>query len=463
MQLPSERRKPRIKHVPLGGLGLVFVRRLAILAGGFAALLPAAPGAAAALDDGGTTPVARQGSALAARGSLSESQLRRKLEREMDGVGGGSGAWVYEVAPEGGGDVLYADSGKRRRMLASNSKLFTTAAFLDRFGADGTLATGVWERGGRTGVDDQILRGGLALVGDGDPALAAPGFARRKNLPLTKLKPLARAVRKAGIKRVKGDLLVDPTVFDGKRSVPQQGITGGPWLSTLSGLSFDAGFDGGRYAASPEREAGRDFLKRLGRAGVKVKGRLRVGGAPAAVLAADPIATVRSPTAAQLITRTNVPSDNFYAEMLLKRLAARDTQKGTTARGARKAERFANGAGSGASLVNGSGLSRTNKASPKEVGRLLAHMASDDALGRPFRKSLPVAGRTGTLANRMRGTAAQGKCMAKTGTIDGVSALSGYCRPGGGLVAFSILMNGVNTDAARRSQDAMAASIARYR
>ena len=436
--------------------------RLAILAGGLAAITLAAQAEAAILEDGGTTPAARPGSALAARGSLSESQLRSRLEREMDRVGGGSGAWVLDLAANGSGDVLYADSGKRRRMLASNSKLFTTAAFLDRFGAEGTLQTGVWERGRRAGVNDQILRGGLVLVGDGDPALASPGFARRKNLPLTKLKPLARAVRTAGIKRVKGDLLVDPTVFDGKRSVPQPGITGGPWLSTLSGLSFNAGFNGGRYAARPEREAGADFLKRLDRAGVKVKGRIRVGGAPPPVLAADPIDTVRSPTAAQLITRTNVPSDNFYAEMLLKRLAARDTQKGTTAGGARKAKRFANGVGSGANLVNGSGLSRTNKASPKEVGRLLAHMAADDELGKPFRKSLPVAGRTGTLANRMRGTAAQGKCMAKTGTIDGVSALSGYCKSGSGLIAFSLLMNGVNLDAARRAQDAIAASIARF-
>jgi D-alanyl-D-alanine carboxypeptidase/D-alanyl-D-alanine-endopeptidase (penicillin-binding protein 4) len=439
------------------------VRRLAILAGGLAAITLAAPAEAAILDDGGMTPVARPGSNLAARSSLSRSQLRRKLEREMDRVGGRSGAWVFDVAANGGGDVLYADSGRRRRMLASNSKLFTTAAFLDRFGADGTLATRVWERGQRAGVNDQILRGGLVLVGDGDPALAAPGFARRKSLPLTRLKPLARAVREAGIKRVNGDLLVDPTVFDGKRSVPQPGITGGPWLSTLSGLSFNAGFDGGRYAASPARDAGADFLKRLDRAGVKVKGRIRVGGAPPAVLAANPIDSVRSPTAAQLITQTNVPSDNFYAEMLLKRLAARDTQTGTTARGARKAERFASSVGGGASLVNGSGLGRTNKASPKETGRLLAHMASDDELGKPFRLSLPVAGRTGTLANRMRGTAAQGKCMAKTGTIDGVSALSGYCKSGNGLTAFSLLMNGVNLDAARRAQDAMAASIARFR
>jgi D-alanyl-D-alanine carboxypeptidase/D-alanyl-D-alanine-endopeptidase (penicillin-binding protein 4) len=63
----------------------------------------------------------------------------------------------------------------------------------------------------------------------------------------------------------------------------------------------------------------------------------------------------------------------------------------------------------------------------------------------------------------MRGTAAEGRCRAKTGTLSGVSALSGYCRAGHGTVAFAILNNDVDVNAARRAQDAMAAAIARYR
>jgi serine-type D-Ala-D-Ala carboxypeptidase/endopeptidase (penicillin-binding protein 4) len=347
-------------------------------------------------------------------------------------------------------------------MLASNSKLFATAAFLDRFGPNGTLETGVWERGTRSGPRERVVKGGLVLVGDGDPALGSKKFARRHNLPLTRLKPLAKGVRRAGIRRVKGNLLVDPTVFDSKRSVPQPGISGGPFLSPLSGMSFNSGFDGGRYADSPPRNAGREFLKALRRVGVKVTGRVRVGGAPRGVFAEGPLDRVRSPSAAKLIAQTNTPSDNFFAEMLLKRLAAGENRQGTTSRGAKRAEAFANRVGSGAALVNGSGLSRTNRSSPSEVGKLLAHMAGDRDLARAYRKSLAVAGRTGTLSGRMRGTAAEGRCQAKTGTIDGVSALSGYCKTGHGRVAFSILMNNVNVTTARNAQDAMAATIARY-
>ena len=63
----------------------------------------------------------------------------------------------------------------------------------------------------------------------------------------------------------------------------------------------------------------------------------------------------------------------------------------------------------------------------------------------------------------MNGTAADGRCRTKTGTLIGVSALSGYCHAGHGVVAFSFLMNSVDVDAARRAQDRMAALIARYR
>jgi D-alanyl-D-alanine carboxypeptidase/D-alanyl-D-alanine-endopeptidase (penicillin-binding protein 4) len=80
--------------------------------------------------------------------------------------------------------------------------------------------------------------------------------------------------------------------------------------------------------------------------------------------------------------------------------------------------------------------------------------------------SLAVAGRSGTLARRMRGTAAQGRCHAKTGTLNGVSALSGYCFRGGEdaehAVIFSLLMNRVDVNRAHLVQDRMATLIARY-
>ena len=89
--------------------------------------------------------------------------------------------------------------------------------------------------------------------------------------------------------------------------------------------------------------------------------------------------------------------------------------------------------------------------------------AEQKALRESWIQSLAVAGRSGTLAGRMRGSAAAGHCAAKTGTINGVSALSGYCfRANGDATVFSIINNRVDTDRARAAQDRMTALIARY-
>ena len=102
-----------------------------------------------------------------------------------------------------------------------------------------------------------------------------------------------------------------------------------------------------------------------------------------------------------------------------------------------------------------------NRSSADDIVRLL-NRARKRKFGQDFVGSLAVAGRSGTLAERMRGSAAEGRCRAKTGTLTGVSALSGYCfNRSGRRYAFSILMNDVfNTSAARAAQDRIAAIVA---
>jgi D-alanyl-D-alanine carboxypeptidase/D-alanyl-D-alanine-endopeptidase (penicillin-binding protein 4) len=97
------------------------------------------------------------------------------------------------------------------------------------------------------------------------------------------------------------------------------------------------------------------------------------------------------------------------------------------------------------------------------VGRLLIGAVKKTWFG-SFYRSLPLAGVSGTLKKRMRGTAAAGRCRAKTGTLVAVSALAGYCRARTGhRIAFAILMNGVDIGTAHRAQDRIAATLAAYR
>ncbi len=77
---------------------------------------------------------------------------------------------------------------------------------------------------------------------------------------------------------------------------------------------------------------------------------------------------------------------------------------------------------------------------------------------------MAVAGRSGTLAFRMRGTSAQGRCQAKTGTLTGVSNLAGFCRAAGGhTIVFAIFTDGISIEAAHRVQDHFAISLANSR
>ncbi len=254
-----------------------------------------------------------------------------------------------------------------------------------------------------------------------------------------------------------GRVLADDSIFDRERRA-------GPYLSPLSGLSFNNGYAGGDdYARAPELLAAKALKNALRKRGVKVAGKVGRANLPAAALRRDPLGVVASPPASVLIEETNVPSNNFFAEMLLKRVGAAGGKRGTRDRGARRVEAFADEVGTGVRASDGSGLSRKNRVSPEQVGELLVAMAERKGDAAAFRGSLPVAGREGTLAYRMRGTPAEGNCAAKTGTLNEVAALSGYCDAGGHTIAFSLLMNSVSVDAARDAQDEIAAAIARYR
>lgn len=433
-------------------------RGLAVLVALLALALGAAPaaGVKGGPDLAAHAPVAREGTPAASKRALTLSQLRTRLAEAMRKAGGDSGAWVYDLDADSD-PVLFADDARTRLIPASNQKLFTTAAFLAQFGADGRLKTRAYARGKLAGPDGSVLKGDIVIVGDGDPAFGTARFARSNAQPVTRVADLATDIAQAGVKRIKGRILADDTIFDRVRRA-------GPYLSPLSGLSFNNGYkDGDRYARAPELEAARALKNALRKRGVKVRGRVGRVNLPKRVLKREPIGEVDSPDVATLIEETNVPSNNFFAEMLLKRLGAVGGKRGTRKRGARRVEAFAAKVAAGVQASDGSGLSRRNRATPEQVGKLLVAMAERERDADAFRDSLAIAGREGTLAYRMRGTAAQDNCAGKTGTLSGVSALSGYCEAGGHTIAFAILMNGVNTNTARNAQDEFAAALARYR
>ncbi len=166
---------------------------------------------------------------------------------------------------------------------------------------------------------------------------------------------------------------------------------------------------------------------------------------------------------AELLGLMLPPSDNFFAETLVKDLGAQFAAAGTTSAGAAViSSTIATLLGIHPRVVDGSGLSPSDRTSPAQVAQLLVSLY-ETPTGAVLREHLAVAGRTGTLALRLRHTGAAGRCEGKTGTLTGVSNLVGYCRTAGGHeLAFAIFTDAIAIETAHLFQDRMAVAIAGY-
>jgi D-alanyl-D-alanine carboxypeptidase/D-alanyl-D-alanine-endopeptidase (penicillin-binding protein 4) len=165
---------------------------------------------------------------------------------------------------------------------------------------------------------------------------------------------------------------------------------------------------------------------------------------------------------ATLVARTNTPSDNYLAEELLKAIGASFGVAGSTGAGATVVRATVERLGARPTVVDGSGLSRRDRTTPRDVVDLITAMDRRPE-GEAFEASLPVVGRTGTMAKRLRRSAARGRCHAKTGTLSDVSALAGICdTTTGRRLAFAFLMNATSVYWAHVRQDRMTAALARY-
>lgn len=391
------------------------------------------------------------------------STLQQALSRQAARLGPASGSWVADLDT---GRTLWTRQAGRLLVPASNQKLYTTATALLTLGPTARRVTTVVGDGSAATGDGTVAPRDLYLVGAGDPGLSDAGLADLAD----------QLTAGTGLRRVTGGVVGDERLLDGRR-----GSFDSRWAADLD-LGGQLGAlvvrHGATDAKGPAHLAAARLQGLLSRRGVRFGRAARTGTAPPRpvtasgttggagvgaatgatdeVLAAEPSAPV-----SELIRRTNEPSDNFYAELLLKVVGAEAGGAGTTPAGLAVARSTLRGLGVRPVMVDGSGLSHANRTSPRQLGTLLTAM-SRGAAAAPWRASLAVAGRSGTLRKRMRGTAAAGRCRGKTGTLRGVSALSGYCTTTGGRrLAFSLLENGVGPGA-KRVEDRMVAAIARY-
>jgi D-alanyl-D-alanine carboxypeptidase/D-alanyl-D-alanine-endopeptidase (penicillin-binding protein 4) len=346
---------------------------------------------------------------------------------------GKTGAIAIDLAT---GTTVFAHNATLPLVPASNEKLPVAWAALVRLGPAYRFHTEVYGVGTRVGP---TWNGDLVLKGFGDPTLTTAD-----------LDALARRVARMGIRTVAGRVRGDESTYDAKRGVSSWKASFAGFESPpLSALVVDRA--DGWPALSPPLLAARAFRDALLRQGVDVTGSPGLGVAD--VARATALARDVSPPLAEILRFMNRESDNFTAEMLLKHLGLVATGRGTTRAGATVVSRAMRDAGidmAGVRIVDGSGLSSSNRLTALALVELLAHAHATPAIRPTFVSSLAVTGKSGTLRNRLLALA--GIVHGKTGTTDVSCTLSGFVA---GRYAFAVLENGnpVAWWAARTAQD----------
>ena len=381
----------------------------------------------------------------AAPADAADPTLRLRLERALKVPHVDPSRTAALVVDLRTGAVVYARNESLALVPASNEKLPVAYAALSLLGPGYRFHTEVVGSGTLIG---DVWHGDLWLRGFGDPTLE-PGD----------LAGLAAEVASWGIRRVDGAVVADESWFDARRVGPG-------WKATfligesppLSALVVDRGRYRGKTSANPALAAASLLRQALEAEGVRVAGRSRNGVLTTVGL---PLARDLSGPLAEIVRFMGRESDNFTAEVLVKHLGALYAEAGTTAAGVRVVRDALADAGvplAGVRLADGSGLSHLDRLTARAVVAMLeAGLAADvrDA----FLQSLAVAGVDGTLEDRLESRPARGRVIAKTGTTNTASSLSGFVRD---RYVFAILQNGrpISTYWARIAQDRFATVLA---
>lgn len=356
---------------------------------------------------------------------------------------------------------------------ASNQKLLTATAALDRLGPDARFTTTVRaDRAPAGGVE----AGNLYLVGAGDPLLRSAAFVASLPYPekvQTSLESLAAQIKAAGITRLGGSVVADEARYDAQRGVAtwKPSYLADGLVGPLSAVDVNDGFVPTHPAVGgstqPAMEAASTLTRALQAMGVTVVGPPVSGATPSGAVA---VTSISSPPMIDVLGAVLRTSDDTAAELITKELGKRFGGAGTTAAGVGVAVSTLAADGlavGGLVAADGSGLDRGDRVS---CSLLVATLSRAGANG-PLASMLPVAARTGTLANRMADTPAAGRLIAKTGTLDDVSALSGFVlgRPGGAKAAyqtsplvFSLIDNGVVAATGEGIANDLGAALAAY-
>ncbi|AFZ43791.1 D-alanyl-D-alaninecarboxypeptidase/D-alanyl-D-al anine-endopeptidase [Halothece sp. PCC 7418] len=418
--------------------------------------------------------------------SFCPQQLPEKIDPILENSADGS-RWGIIIQSSVSETILYQKNADQFFIPASNIKLFTTAAALNQFSPQFEIITPIFAEGSPPHLQT------LQIIGKGDPSLNRNDLEKlAETLSQTGIRSIATLVLETGYfdtpainstwewedvyaayGTAVNSLILDENAVTLTLRPQKVGevvkidwdnpIAASQWTLKGEAVTAPANTD---YQVELNRKFGtselnlrgtlpqdiktdvwqlaipnpdyyfRDvLLTQLGENGIKVD-QVQFLDSDLSLVSGARVSELVSPSLSELITEINRNSNNLYAEAVLKSLIAESGEK------AIEKELTALGVSPNHySLADGSGLSRRNLATPRAIAQLLQGMLTSKNF-EIFKSSLAVAGINGTLKNRFQETPLQGNLQGKTGTLTGISTLSGYVNPPHyETLIFSVLLN----------------------
>lgn len=319
------------------------------------------------------------------------------------------------------GKVLVEHNRDLSLLPASIMKTVTIASLLKEAGPEQRFHTLVYADGN---FDNGVLDGDLVIVGGGDPTLGANCLPESADIA----DEIIESLKALGIKRINGGLRVDTSLYVGPACPPSwvKEDRAESYGTGSHALNFRRNASGSRSVRNPEKIFADYLLSRLANASIAIDrnifiGRDGVSDSNRSVILVDHV----SDRYAEVMRSCMMRSDNLFAENLLRTFAIARGKEGSTAAGAMEMMDLWNDNGvpiKGVNIVDGSGLSRSNRVTARFIASILKQMNEDEE----YSSFMPLAGQEGTLSDFLKGTDLDSYVAMKTGSMRGIQCYAGY-------------------------------------
>lgn len=355
------------------------------------------------------------------------------------------------------GETLVSHNAEKPLLPASIMKTVTIAGLLNEKGPEERFHTCVYADGNIAG---NTIEGDIIVVGSGDPTLGANCAPESADIA----EEIVAALLHKGIRVIEGDLKVDTSLFCGPACPPSWATAdlNEAYGTGCHALNFRRNANGSRAVKNPESVFLTYLSSRLNQAGIMLEGGTKIEETgitepTEATLLVDHV----SDKYAEVMRSCMMRSDNLFAESLLRTFAIAREKEGSTEAGAKEMLDYWKEAGipvKGVTLIDGSGLSRSNRVTARFINGILCHMGDNEE----YASFMPLAGQEGTLSEFLKDTPLDAYVAMKTGSMKGIQCYAGYkldeeFAPTHSIV---IIMNDIGPrDAARKAAEELLLSV----